>query len=260
MKKRPMVFTLLACFCFIVFAVLHFLNQKEIPVLGYHRINNVDHLPLTLSTEEFDAQMQYLQTNGYSAITLDELVSYIRDKKDLPYKSVVITFDDGYEDNYVNAYPILKKYDLDATVFLISDYINRPNYLTWNEIYEMQKNHIHFEGHTFNHPHFDKLTAGPALKQQLSDSKTDLESHLGHKVEYLAYPYGDYNETVIAAAKSYGYKAAFTVHLGDDSAQDDLFTLNRVPIFQTYQHTFLHFWLNIHFPYIMNMIQKAFPG
>lgn len=109
----------------------------------------------------------------------------------------------------------MEKYHLDATVFLISDYINRPNYLTWNEIYEMQKNHIHFESHTFNHPHLDKLTAGPALKQQLSDSKTDLESHLSHKVDYLAYPYGDYNETVISAAKSYGYKAAFTVHLGD---------------------------------------------
>lgn len=235
----------------------YFLNKREIPVLGYHEINNKEHSPLALSTTEFDAQMQYLHAAGYTPITPDDLLQFLRDGKELPYKSVLITFDDGYEDNYIDAYPILKKYGIKATIFLISHDIGLPGYLNWQEIHEMSQNHILFEGHTFNHPHLDKIQDDDELKKQLADSKVDLENHLGYKVDYLAYPYGDYNAHVIEKVKEYGYLAAFTVHLGDDTVQDDLFTLHRVPVFQAYTHTFIRFWLSLHCPYFMKELQYA---
>ena len=231
------------------------LNKIEIPVLGYHRIDNEHHDALTLSTYEFDAQMKYLKDNGYTTITPDELYDFLKYGKELPYKAVLITFDDGYENNYTNAYPILNKYDLHATIFLISHYIGLPDYLRWDEI-DLMKNNINFEGHTYSHPHLNQIQDPAELKQELLDSKIDLEQHLGYPVKYLAYPYGDYNQSVIDALKSYGYLAAYTVRLGDDTVHDDLFTLNRVPVFQSYSHTFVRFWLNLHFPYIMNKLQN----
>lgn len=254
MKKKV---SLILCICMLaIAAAIYYFNKTEIPVLGYHRINNEDHDALTLSTDEFEAQMRYLKNNGYTALTPDQLYEYLKFGREIPYKSVLITFDDGYEDNYSNAYPILRKYSLDATIFLISHYIGMPKYLTWDEINAMKDHQIQFEGHTYTHPHLNQIVDEQELKQQLLDSKTDLEKHLGYPVKYFAYPYGDYNQHVIDALKEYGYLAAYTVRLGDDAVDDNLFTLNRVPVFQSYTHTFIRFWLNLHFPYVMNKIQN----
>lgn len=221
-------------------------------MLNYHHINNVDHSALTLSTSEFRAQMQYLKNNGYTSITPDQLIAYLDHGVKLPNKPVLITFDDGYEDNYKEAYPILKECNLTATIFLISHYIGWKDYLTWDEIMEMKQNGVLFEGHTFSHPYLSKIHDAVELHRQLVESKNDLEQHLGYSVDYLAYPYGDYNADTIRAVKNYGYKAAFSIELGDDSEHDNMYALNRIPVFQSYTHTYLRFWLNLHFPKMMN--------
>ncbi|MDQ0205165.1 polysaccharide deacetylase family protein [Pectinatus haikarae] len=256
LKNKKIYIALLFLLICGAFAV-KIINKREIPVLNYHEIDDDKHTALALSTYEFKAQMRYLKDNNYNAITLDQLLDYMQEGKPLPEKPVVITLDDGYEDNYTNAYPILKQYGLTATIFLISHYINWPNYLTWKEIDTMKDNDIVFEGHTYDHPNLSQIKDDNELKKQLLDSKIALQEHLGYQIKYLAYPCGDYNQHVISQVKKYGYRAAFTVNLGDDAANDNLYTLNRVPIFQMYRHTFFKFWLNLHFPYLMRMIQQA---
>ncbi len=258
MLKNKKIFIAAIFFLLCIACIVKIINKREIPVLNYHEIDNANHISLALSTDEFNAQMKYLKDNGYNTITPDQLLDYLQYGKPLPENSVLITFDDGYQDNYTNAYPILKKYNLNATIFLISHYIGLTNYLTWPEITTMKNNgNITFEGHTYSHPFLSKITDDNKLRQQLLDSKIDLENHLGYKIKYLAYPYGDYNQHVISLVKQYGYRAAFTVKLGDDAEYDDLYVLNRVPIFQSYTHTFVKFWLSLHFPYLMRTEQRV---
>ena len=123
---------------------LLFYRQQGIPVLNYHQINNQDHNALTLSTSEFAAQMKDLAEEGSTTITPDQLLDHLQQGSTLPAKSVLITFDDGYEDNYLNAYPILKQYKFNATIFFISSLVNKDHYLSWLEIQEMKNNNIQF--------------------------------------------------------------------------------------------------------------------
>ena len=103
---------------------------RAVPVLNYHQINDRDENSLTVHTDEFDEQMKYLSDNGYHAITPEEMMDAWENGTPLPEKPVILTFDDGYVDNYKNAYPILEKYNLKGTIFLISDFAaERPHRL-----------------------------------------------------------------------------------------------------------------------------------
>ncbi len=133
--------------------------QGGVPVLNYHQINDRDHNALTLSTSEFEAQMRYLAENGYHPITPNELADHLENGAPLPEKPILLTFDDGYIDNYKNAYPILQKYGLKGSIFIITDYLNvYPNYLTWEICQEMQDSGIiDIECHTMTHVALSEL-------------------------------------------------------------------------------------------------------
>jgi len=234
---------------------------QGIPVLNYHQINDQDHNALTLSNSEFEAQMKYLAKEGYTSITPDELADHLQYNKEVPAKSILITFDDGYKDNYINAYPILQKYNLSATIFLISDFVNTyDRYLNWDEIREMEQGGINFEGHTMSHMVLTQATTDTELQDQLGKSKQALEWRLGKKIQYLAYPCGFYNQHVIDFTKAAGYRAAFTINLGRDTTSSTLYSLNRIPVFGGGTHTFMHFWLRLKFTQIFDSLQnlKAF--
>jgi peptidoglycan/xylan/chitin deacetylase (PgdA/CDA1 family) len=233
---------------------------QGVPVLNYHQINNEDHNALTLSATEFEAQINYLYREGYNAISPDQLADYLQYRKKLPSNPILITLDDGYADNYLVAYPILQKYHFTATIFVITDYVSRyGKYLTWNEIKEMSDNGLSFEAHTLSHISLPKSPDGE-ISNQLFKSKEALEWRLGKKVEYLAYPGGEYDQRVIQLTKDAGYRAAFTVNFGRDRVNSTLYTLNRIPIFGGGSHTFLHFWLRLKFTRVFNALQnfKAF--
>ena len=108
-----------------------------VPVLNYHQVNNKYQTVLTMKPENFDEQMKYLHDNDYHSITQEEFDAYMSGDGDLPDRPVMITFDDGYIDNYKEAYPILKKYGFTATIFVITDLVGKPGYLTWPMIQEM---------------------------------------------------------------------------------------------------------------------------
>ena len=108
-----------------------------VPVLNYHQVNNRYETCLTMKPENFEAQMKYLHDNDYHSITQEQFDAYMRGEGSLPDRPVLITFDDGYVDNYEFAYPIMKKYGFRGTIFLIMNLMEKPGYLTWNMVKEM---------------------------------------------------------------------------------------------------------------------------
>jgi len=259
-KKKVVIWTISTLFILVTLSYIALTYFQGVPVLNYHQINNEDYNSLTLSEGEFEAQINYLYYKGYNAISPDQLADYLQYGKSLPQNPILITFDDGYGDNYRVAYPILQKYHFTATIFLITDYVSHYNkYLTWTQIREMSDHGLNFEGHTLSHISLPEAS-DEEISNQLIRSKEAMEWRLGKKVEYLAYPGGEYDQRVIQMVKDAGYRAAFTVNFGRDRINSTLYTLNRIPIFGAGPHTFRHFWLRLNFTRVFNALQnlKAF--
>ncbi len=186
---------------------------QEIPVLYYHAVRNEAGNELCMPPEELEAQMQYLAQNGYHSLTLDQFYEGLSTQKGFPEKGVVITFDDGYVDNFTNAFPILKKYGFKATVFMVTDYADHSGYLSWEQMKTMEEAGWQIEGHAVSHPSLSDLSSD-ALDYELKESKLLLEEHLKKTVKSLAYPYGIYNAQVVKKAEDLGYTMGFTTERG----------------------------------------------
>ncbi len=204
----------------------------KILVLNYHQIENKN-TSLSVDVNSFDTQMKFLVDSGCITITPDELYAGLRGEIELPPKPVLITFDDGYLDNYRNAFPILKKYGLRATIFIIPAFTSvQPGYMTWEQLKEMEQSGITIESHTLTHPKLEELP-DDEIRSELLNSKTLLEQNLGHPIEFLAYPTGTYNLHIAGIAQDIGYKGAFTIKYGVVDRGSNFFALERVPIFHT---------------------------
>ena len=195
-------------------------------VLMYHSLNAVGN-KLRVPPADFDTEMKWLHDNLYKSLTMDELYGYISSKKPFPEKTVVITFDDGYVDAYDSGFPIIKKYNLHATVFMISSYIGKKYFLSADQIKEMSDSgYFDFEDHTVTHPDLDTLSHDEQYSE-LSDSKQTLEALTGKKVEYLAYPSGRYNQDTVSIAKSLGYKMCFKMEGGSGTLESSPYEFPR---------------------------------
>lgn len=205
-------------------------DQYVVPIMMYHRVSLEDESPAnTVSPKVFARQMDFLKRNGYQVITLEELVAGIKAGKKFSHKTVVITFDDGYKDNYKNAFPVLKKYHFPATIFLISDMVGvSPNLLTWDQIKEMDHYGITFGSHTRNHVYLPEETE-EELKDEIVGSKRVLEEHLGKPVHYFSYPSGGFSEPIKFLTAMAGYQAAVSTNRGG-RYNIDLYELNRIRI------------------------------
>jgi len=210
----------------------------------YHRIN-YDKGLLSVSPEKFRKQMDFLKRNNFRVITLEELVEGIKSKKEFLHKEVVITFDDGYRDNFIYAYPILKEYGFPAIIFLITGKIGKDeNYLDWEEIKEMLKGGISFGGHTRNHIYLPSLENDEGkLWDEIWGCKEDIENNLGIKVKYLAYPVGGFSEKIKEFVKKAGYDAGLTTNRGKDLRNlKDVYELNRISV---RDKSILEFWIKV---------------
>jgi peptidoglycan/xylan/chitin deacetylase (PgdA/CDA1 family) len=182
-----------------------------VPILKYHHISNELTNSLYEQPELFDEQMKYLHENGYNSITFEQLNDYLLREVELPPKSIIISFDDGYYDNYTNAFPILQKYGFIGSIGVITGKVEpegrtKRMYLKWSEIQTMSAAGIEIVSHSVNHKELDKLNDAD-LTIEIRDSKTTLEQKLGKAVKTIIYPYGMENENVIQKAKEYGYEA-----------------------------------------------------
>lgn len=190
----------------------------------YHAVDDISWglSELFVRPANFEAQMRYLADNGYTPILFGEL-----ENSGSYEKPVIITFDDGYEDNYRNAYPVLKKYGFKAVVFLIVNNLDTPHYLTKAQIVEM-KDMISFQSHTLNHPELSKISR-EELESECVMSKSVIEALTGEPVNVISYPYGLYNGAVInVVSRSYNY--AVTTKTGVYGGTDDNYRICRIRV------------------------------
>lgn len=211
-------------------------STVTVPILMYHyiRVNpypsDIVGFNLSVTPNNFATQMDYLVNHGYHAITLDEFGKALLHATPLPAKPIVITLDDGYRDSYTDAFPILKARGLKAVNFVITGFVGGPIYLTWDYIQEMQKSGVFtFESHTVHHLALTYL-ASQKILEELTESKHDLETHVGGTINWIAYPYGNVNDAVAQEVPKAGYAGAFGTNLGDFHSTDHLYTLARIRI------------------------------
>ncbi|MBC8060628.1 MAG: polysaccharide deacetylase family protein [Clostridiaceae bacterium] len=205
-------------------------SGKSVPVLMYHSIAYEKDNDIRLPVERFEEHMKYLKDNGYYPITLTDLYEYLMKDTPIPEKSIVLTFDDGYEDNYTAMFPVLKKYGFKATIFVITSNIDKdPKSMTSQQLLEMEKFGVDIESHTVNHEHLKELSKDKQL-ETLGQSKKDLEKILNKQINFLAYPYGEYNKSALEAAKEVGYTMAFSTDGRWSSKKNGMLSLDRVYI------------------------------
>ncbi len=208
-------------------------------MLLYHSVDDSGSV-ISISLQQFKEQMRYLKNSGYETISLDRYVGYVMGLSNFPEKSVVITFDDGFKNNYTEAFPLLKKYGFTATVFISTDHVGKSSswerdpsipelpMLNWEEIKEMSDCGIRFESHACGHCYLSRLLEDEA-RHELIKSKAIIENKIGREVTFFCHPYGDWSADTKRLAKECGYKAAFTQPgFGSVSSKEDLYDLKRI--------------------------------
>lgn len=208
-------------------------NDIQIPVLNYHSIRDEAVNEVTLSTDMLRKQLEYIHNEQYYTLSLDEFNNFILNKSPIPQKSILITFDDGYMDNYINAFPILKELKMHATIFCIASELDGSYYLSESAIKDMSNNGIDIASHTMNHKHLSQLNYSEQVNE-LKKSKSKLESIVSKNITTVAFPFGDYNNDTINAAMSCGYNIAFTTHKGFCNKDSSPLKLNRIYISSNY--------------------------
>ena len=187
----------------------------KIPILMYHEVSEVTERnkktrhtnPIySLSLTKFREQMEYISKNGYQTLLLNQLIHSTTHNHQ---KSVAITFDDGWANNYTNAFPILKKHGLTATIFVVTNFVGNHNYMDWDQLRAMNKEGVSIQSHTASHRPLTVLKTNEIM-YEIDASKKSIEDHLGSAVDFLSAPHGMINHKVIDAARTVGYKALCT--------------------------------------------------
>lgn len=175
------------------------------PILMYHYISvppkdaDIYRVDLSVTPDDFRAQMQYLAENGYTTIDFYDLSLAITNKIELPLKPVILTFDDGYVDNYVHAFPILQEFGHKGTFFVVSEFIDfgYAGYLTWDMVEEMAAAGMRIESHSRTHPDLRGQSREYLIWQILGSQET-IAAHIGYTPRYFSYPAGRYDEDTVA--------------------------------------------------------------
>lgn len=216
-------------------------NAFRVPILMYHHIgfnsDSTDKIrdDLTVPTDQFEKQVAWISSRGYHSVTLNDVFLHAQNKRNLPPQPIVFTFDDGYDDTFTNAVPVLRKYGFIGSFAIITQWpgtsVGSNNYATWNQIKLAHDAGMEIVSHTQNH--FDgtspKFSRGYIL-QDLKGSIMDLKQRLGFETDILVYPYGHYNEQYVSAAKEDGFSMGVTVHEGATINPDDLMEVPRIRV------------------------------
>jgi peptidoglycan/xylan/chitin deacetylase (PgdA/CDA1 family) len=224
----------------------------------YHHINPHRRDMVTVTPDVFEGQMEYLHKSGYRTLKINELLDFINGKLTIKEKSVVVTFDDGWLDNYIYAFPVLKKYKINATIFLITDRTERASknktvipasvpthneskllieknedyrvVLNWELIKEMADSSlVEFYSHTKSHARCNGLSENELL-EELGESKKTIEEKLNKPCPYLCWPYGKHNETAVEIARTANYRAIFTTKHGVVKQNSNPFAIKRIVV------------------------------
>lgn len=222
LKKFVLIVTFL-CLIGALYIYWLFLDIRITP-LAYHSVSEwypKAEESLFVKPKTFEEQIRILKENGYSFISYKDFEDWKLKKKDIPKKSVIITFDDGYQDNFLYAFPILKKYHVKATIFVITNYVEKNDrYLNWDQIKAMYDSGlIEIGSHTHNHQALTNLSMKD-LDNELILSRDEIIKHIGMTPYVLSYPDGAWNNTTTRHAKD----AGFTVHANSEAISLGAFT------------------------------------
>lgn len=228
-------------------AVLFIRSNYVLPIIMYHSVTPqaTRENKIEVTVKAFERQMRFLKEHNYNVVPLETARDFIKNKNKIPARAVAITFDDGYKDNYIYAFPILKKYNFPATIFIIVNEVGRPqgDRLSWDEINSMQDSGIITIGsHTLSHIYFNEAYPDERLKKEISDSKIILEEKLGRKINTFAYPGGRFNAKVRQLVIDAGYQMAVATNPGNRYPNDDIFVLKRLRISENAGNLFI-FWV-----------------
>ncbi|MBU2540607.1 MAG: polysaccharide deacetylase family protein [Candidatus Omnitrophica bacterium] len=248
--KRTITLSLLGLLVIIVSATLILREHYVVPILMYHSISedspDKDNL-LAISADTFNRQMEFLQTRKYNVISLKELARLMREDAPLPHNTVVITFDDGYQDNFTVVFPIIKKYDIPITIFICPMLISEEEqYLTWPQVKKLSDSSlVDIGSHTLNHTFLPDLKGREeSLIMQISGSKEILEDILKVPIDSFSYPAGGFNKNIRRIVEESGYRVAVATKPGLDYPDDDIFALKRLRISEHNKNMFI-FWVKL---------------
>lgn len=234
------------------------MTLRLIPVLMYHHVNPHGGDTVTVTPEVFAGQMKYLQDEGYNCLSADELIGFATGSRSFGEKSVVITFDDGWFDNYLHAVPVLSAYRFKATFFLITSRVDAASLrkrvggadipgheaakrlifageaervvLDWGTVRTLAAGELfRFYSHTVSHRRCAELSS-VELEQEVLDAKVTMERELGGSCDYLCWPYGSFSAHAVQVAFRAGYRALFTTIDGYCGANSDLAEIKRIEV------------------------------
>jgi len=222
-------------------------NKKGLIILEYHRISNdIEYNDVhSIYPHEFYFQVNYLIKAGYEIVDLRDGINDLFSNNLKNRKAISLTFDDGHKDNILYAYPILKEFNISATMFIVSDYVGKKGWLdetgnlinynkknsqrwellSWDEL-DIIKDHFNIESHSKSHKYLNKVTNNE-LYSEIIDPKAKITETLKKNVSIFCYPYGAFNSEVINSVKTFGYKAACSTEKGINNNKTDIYKLKR---------------------------------
>ncbi len=227
----------------------------SVPVLMYHHVSSHKGALVTISPENFESHISYLAKNGYKTLTLDEFLAFKKGEFSLPKKSVLLTFDDGWIDNYLVAFPIIKKYGVKAAIFAVTDWVERasegkrdsndiyiPNHneskrlvceepalavVNWDDLREMSS---FFSVASHSNAHDNEELGMDEWRDDLAFSKSLLKNGLGIETKHLCWPRGKYTNELIDLAQNLGFEALYTTKRGVNLADKDASEIKRISV------------------------------
>lgn len=212
-------------------------RTSRVPVLMYHEIADPadSSSRLAVAPAAFAEQLAYLHDTGWNTISTGALSEiFSGDAGTVPERTIALSFDDGYEDFYSHAMPLLSKYEFTATLFMTSGWVKEakpagPPMLSWAQLSDIARAGIEIGAHSTTHPQLDQLD-GEQLQHELFDSKKELEDHLGMEVPGLAYPFGYSSGAVRRIARKAGYAYSYAVDNRTAAVGSDLFAIPRLTV------------------------------
>lgn len=213
-----------------------------VPILVYHHIGKVPenkssaYKSFFIEPEWFEKHLQYLRDNGFTTVHYSDVAEYFKTGKPLPTRPVMINFDDGWTNMYDAAFPLLKKYNVTATSFVIANLVGHNLHMNWDQIKEMRDSGVEIGSHTLWHPY---LTKSNKAQAEIEDSKKKLEAELGVPVTTFAYPFGDYHEQIEKMVADAGYTTARSFSTGNGISLDNIF---HIPVVRVYANVSLERW------------------
>lgn len=224
------------------------LNRPQIPILCYHQIRDWSPSDSKIAkdyivpVDKFRGQMKLLADNGYHTILPDQLYDYLLKGTALPSRPIMITFDDSREEQYTIARPELNKYGFKGVYFIMTVTLNKPGYMSGEEIRQLSDEHNVIGSHTWDHSNVKKYSARD-WEVQLDKPTQQLEKITGKPVEYFAYPFGLWDKEAIERLKQRHFKAAFQLSTKRDE-DNPLFTIRRIIVPGEWSTSTLQKWMS----------------